>query len=131
MICVLLTFFTSLPDTYEMRSTSGSLRERLLQRVDELAYFLTHAGEDEGEVDLGKAANRYYTGATQLVVRSEDARGTIYLKSYSGALYEDNRWQSLPESSYAALKSYDWKDVDTWLDKKNPAFTQILQKQGL
>lgn len=130
VICVLLTFFTSLPDTYEMRSTSGSLRERLLQRVDELAYFLTHAGEDEGEVDLGKAANRYYTGATQLVVRSEDARGTIYLKSYSGALYEDNRWQSLPESSYAALKSYDWKDVDMWLDKKNPAFTQILQKTG-
>ena len=37
VICVLLTFFTSLPDTYEMRSTSGSLRERLLQRVDELA----------------------------------------------------------------------------------------------
>ena len=81
-------------------------------------------------MDLGKAANRYYTGATQLVVRSEDARGTIYLKSYSGALYEDNRWQSLPESSYAALKSYDWKDVDTWLDKKNPAFTQICKNRG-
>lgn len=130
VLCVLLTFFTSLPDAYELRSSSGSLRERLLQRVDELAYFLTHAGEEEGEVDLGKAANRFYTGATQLVVRSDDARGTIYLKSYSGALYEDNRWQALPESSYAALPSYNWQDVDTWLDKKNPAFTQILQKTG-
>lgn len=130
LLCVLFTFITAPPSSYELRSTSGSLRERLLQRVDELAYSLTHAGEEDGEVDLGKAANRLYTGATQLVVRSEDAKGTVYLKSYSGAIYEDNRWQTLPESSYDALASYDWNSVDTWLDKKNPAFTNILNRTG-
>ncbi len=130
VFCVFFTFLITPPDSYEIRSSSGTLRERLLQRVDEIAYTLTHADEKDGEVDLGKAANRLYTGATQLIVRSKDAKGTIYLKSYSGARYEDNRWQSLPETSYETLNAYDWGSVDTWLDKKNPAFTQILQKTG-
>ena len=54
----------------------------------------------DGGVDLSDAGPLRYTGRTVLKVEA-DLTGRIYLRGFSGAVYEGNRWAPLPDGDYA------------------------------
>lgn len=126
VVCLLAVFLATPSNTYELRGTSGTLRERIAYRLEEMAYNITHADEEVGEVDLGKAGNRMYANVTHLYVYGENLTGSLYLKDYSGAIYEENSWQSLTEETYESLKDYDWSQIDSWIYSKNSDLKEIL-----
>ena len=126
VITLLLVFFITPFGSYELRGTSGNIRERIAYRIEEMFYNLTHSDEETGEVDLGKAGNRMYANVTHLFVTGENLSGNLYLRDYSGAVYEDNSWHMLPEETYTSLKDYDWNQIDSWIYSKNSNLREIL-----
>lgn len=124
--CLLIVFVLTPLHTYELRGASGTIRERIIYRLDDILYNLTHADEKDGEVDLGKAGNRMYANITHINVSVENIKGDLYLKEYSGAIYKDNRWESLSEETYETMKDYDWSQVDSWIYNKNSELHQLL-----
>ena len=51
---------------------------------------------------LGNVDRLRYKDTTDLVVAiSGNVGGAVYLKDYTGSLYEDNQWTDLPESAYS------------------------------
>lgn len=124
LVCFLLPLiimgstFLILPEsTFSMRSDSYQIRAYLLNRLDTFFYDLTHQGEEQGEVDLGRAGDRFYSGAIHLKIETDVPR-QMYLKSYSGAVYEDNRWTQLPDSSYQRIKQSELTSSFTWFKDK-------------
>ncbi len=126
VITLLFVFFITPFDSYELRGTSGNIRERVAYRIEEMFYNLTHSNEEIGEADLGKAGNRMYANVTHLYVTGENLSGNLYLRDYSGAVYEDNSWHMLPEETYKSLKDYDWGQIDSWIYSKNSNLKEIL-----
>lgn len=117
-LTLILAFFFMMPESnFSTRAGTQRIRDMLLNKIDMFVYNITHSGEAFGEVDLGRAGNRYYSGATQLTVTSENKNDRIYLKSYSGAIYENNHWVSLADSDYASLNDSMQTDSFTWFNE--------------
>lgn len=115
---IIACFFIMPESSFSNRAATQKIRDMILNKIDMFVYNITHSGEKDGEVDLGRAGNRFYSGATQLKVTSEKTHKRMYLKSYSGALYENNHWVSLPDADYASLHDTKQKDSFTWFDKE-------------
>lgn len=114
LLCCALVVGTILlmasPTNYQRRATSSEFRSRLLQRIDDLAYQIQYGSQKKGEVDLGRAGNRFYSGAVQFRIKSSDMQGTIYLKTISEAVYENNGWKPVSKQRYEDA-DVDWEEV--------------------
>lgn len=56
----------------------------------------------DGEVDLSSAGPLRFSGRTVLKVET-DLRGRIYLRGFSGAVYDGGSWAPLPDEAYGRL----------------------------
>ena len=56
----------------------------------------------DGEVDLSNAGPLRFSGRTVLKVET-DLRGRIYLRGFSGAVYDGGSWAPLPDETYGQL----------------------------
>ena len=89
-------------------------RDTLFQTVGDLSLSLNWTGPfgrslfssagSTATVDLSAAGTQSYDGHTVLRIRT-DYTGKLYLRGYSAALYQDNRWTPLEEDAYASLLS--------------------------
>ena len=87
-------------------------RDTLFQTLGDLSLSLNWSGPFGGSlfssagstptVDLSAAGTQRYDGHTVLRIRT-DYTGKLYLRGYSAALYQDNRWTPLEEDAYDAL----------------------------
>lgn len=113
--CMLISgcFFLVPESSFSMRSSSYQIRAYLLNKVDMLFYDLTHQSTEEGEVDLARAGDLFYTGAIRLEVENKAERN-YYLKSYSGSVYKDNSWQQLPDEAYDNKYKKDYENAYRW-----------------
>lgn len=117
---ITLLFLVIIPEhSYKDSATAESMRQKLLQTVDNFFYSIAYGDIDVGEVDLGKAGDRYYTGAIQLRVDLKQPE-SLYLKTYSGSTYEygTNLWTSLDEQQYIANQQIDWERIPVWLTSR-------------
>lgn len=119
-VCISIVFgatFVMLPvEDYTVSESSNTMRQKLLHTIDELAYNLRYGSQKTGEIDLGRAGNRTYTGAIQMEVNYAPAT-RLYLKTFSGALYDGHSWTSLDAKSYRKQKAIDWTNIRTWMNQ--------------
>lgn len=54
--------------------------------------------DEQGELDLASAGNRFYIGSDQLKVEMENPQ-TLYLHGYSASEYKDNKWQNSEDNT--------------------------------
>ncbi len=90
--------------------------ESLLDRFNSLITFFSTLQFDDDELDLNLAGNRFYTGAQHLEVR-RNRREDLYLKYYSGAVYEDNSWKALKDEAYSELSASEFERSYEWIVK--------------
>lgn len=88
----------------------------LLDQVNSLITFFSTLQFDDDRLDLNLAGNRFYTGVQHLEVR-RNRREDLYLKYYSGAIYEDNSWKALEEEAYSELSESEFERSYEWIVK--------------
>ena len=75
----------------------------------------------EGKGRLGETEGLRYTGRQIIRVTSPAVEHRLYIRSWTGALYEDNQWKLLPESRYQpVVRLFDnnqgaWYNQSAWL----------------
>ena len=77
--------------------------------------------QSKGEVDLRTAQDRYYIGTEEMEVSASQVK-EYYIKTFSAALYKDQKWQLLDEEVYENTQ-ISWQDVFLWYDathRENP-----------
>ena len=120
LVCFSLIFgtlFILLPEKeYEVSSTSSHMRQKLLQTIEQFTYNLRYGSESIGEIDLGRAGNRSYTGAIQMELTYPKA-SRLYLKTYSGAIYDGHTWKSLAHKQYRQYPNIDWTTIRFWMNQ--------------
>lgn len=76
------------------------------QMMTRLQQLFTGNGEDH--IDLSEATDRFYVGSIHLSLYARPQ--TYYLRTYSGALYQDNQWTLLPAQRYDSLDT-DYRSI--------------------
>lgn len=84
--------------------------------MNSLITFFSTLQFDDDRLDLNLAGNRFYTGVQHLEVR-RNRREDLYLKYYSGAIYEDNSWKALEEEAYSELSESEFERSYEWIVK--------------
>ena len=89
----------------------------------------------EGKGRLGETDGLRYTGRQIIRVTSSAAEHRLYIRSWTGSLYEDNQWKLLPESRYRDVSPLfennqgAWYNQSAWLmeiAKQNPAIASAM-----
>lgn len=87
-----------------------------------------------GHQRLGSAASIRYTGRIIADIETASDRH-LYIRSWTGGLYEDNRWKDLKDSAYDGTEALfaknqgEWYDQGAWLMEvaaRNPSISQKL-----
>lgn len=127
---------------YEQPRLFSSLQEKIVSFIDPYDPIF-HAGNGysglmkgtEGRFPLGNQDGIRYTGRVIASIESADVSHRLYLRNWVGGLYENNRWNDLPDRDYqpsASLFSQnqgEWYDQGAWLMEvlsRNPALAEKL-----
>lgn len=89
-----------------------TLQQEMFDRFNDWLQKISNIQFNENEVNLNHAQDRIYIDAKHLEVET-DSIESMYLKYYSGDVYESNTWTSLNEAEYESMdaaldKSFKW-----------------------
>lgn len=132
----------ALPESrYEQPAIFSRMQEKIIGWTDPYDPIF-HAGNAytgmmkgaAGHQRLGSSASIRYTGR---VIADIEATSTthLYIRSWTGGLYEDSRWKDFPDSTYDGTEALfaknqgEWYDQGAWLMEvaaRNPLISQKL-----
>lgn len=132
----------ALPESrYEQPAIFSRMQEKIIGWTDPYDPIF-HAGNaytgmmkgTAGHQRLGSSASIRYTGR---VIADIEATSTthLYIRSWTGGLYEDSRWKDFPDSTYDGTEALfaknqgEWYDQGAWLMEvaaRNPLISQKL-----
>lgn len=132
----------ALPESrYEQPMIFSRMQEKIIGWTDPYDPIF-HAGNAytgmmkgaAGHQRLGSSASIRYTGR---VIADIEATSTthLYIRSWTGGLYEDSRWKDFPDSTYDGTEALfaknqgEWYDQGAWLMEvaaRNPLISQKL-----
>lgn len=99
---------------YNINSAKEETFEAIAKFFQKFSYF---QHQDEG-FDLNNANNRVYANVKHLTIQREIPK-SLYLKTFSAAVYEENQWKILPEANYSFKyqgEKIDYRLVSTPLE---------------
>lgn len=132
----------ALPESrYEQPAIFSRMQEKIIGWTDPYDPIF-HAGNAytgmmkgaAGHQRLGSSASIRYTGR---VIADIEATSTthLYIRSWTGGLYEDSRWKDFPDSTYDGTEALFAKNQGEWYDQgawfmevaaRNPLISQKL-----
>lgn len=141
----------ALPESrYEQPAIFSRMQEKIIGWTDPYDPIF-HAGNAytgmmkgaAGHQRLGSSASIRYTGRVIADIEAASDKH-LYIRSWTGGLYEDSRWKDFPDSTYDGTEALfsknqgEWYDQGAWLMEvaaRNPSISQKLlnytQESGL
>ncbi len=127
---------------YEQPNVLATAQEKILAATDPYDPIF-HAGNGytgimkgaAGRQTLGRTNGVRYTGRIIADIETAPISSPLYLRSWSGGVYEGNQWKDLPDSAYEdtgnlfAKNQGEWYDQGAWLMEviaRNPRISQLL-----
>ena len=132
----------ALPESrYEQPAIFSRMQEKIIGWTDPYDPIF-HAGNAytgmmkgaAGHQRLGSSASIRYTGRVIADIEAASAKH-LYIRSWTGGLYEDSRWKDFPDSTYDGTEALfaknqgEWYDQGAWLMEvaaRNPSISQKL-----
>lgn len=132
----------ALPESrYEQPAIFSRMQEKIIAWTDPYDPIF-HAGNAytgmmkgaAGHQRLGSSASIRYTGRIIADIEAETDKH-LYIRSWTGGLYEDSRWKDFPDSTYDGTEALfaknqgEWYDQGAWLMEvaaRNPSISQKL-----
>ena len=132
----------ALPESrYEQPAIFSRMQEKIIGWIDPYDPIF-HAGNAytgmmkgaAGHQRLGSSASIRYTGRVIADIEAETDKH-LYIRSWTGGLYEDSRWKDFPDSTYDGTEALfaknqgEWYDQGAWLMEvaaRNPLISQKL-----
>ena len=132
----------ALPESrYEQPAIFSRMQEKIIGWTDPYDPIF-HAGNAytgmmkgaAGHQRLGSSASIRYTGRVIADIEAETDKH-LYIRSWTGGLYEDSRWKDFPDSTYDGTEALfaknqgEWYDQGAWLMEvaaRNPSISQKL-----
>lgn len=132
----------ALPESrYEQPAIFSRMQEKIIGWTDPYDPIF-HAGNAytgmmkgaAGHQRLGSSASIRYTGRVIADIEATSAKH-LYIRSWTGGLYEDSRWKDFPDSTYDGTEALfaknqgEWYDQGAWLMEvaaRNPSISQKL-----
>lgn len=132
----------ALPESrYEQPAIFSRMQEKIIGWTDPYDPIF-HAGNaytgmmkgTAGHQRLGSSASIRYTGRVIADIEAETDKH-LYIRSWTGGLYEDSRWKDFPDSTYDGAEALfaknqgEWYDQGAWLMEvaaRNPSISQKL-----
>ena len=132
----------ALPESrYEQPAIFSHMQEKIIGWTDPYDPIF-HAGNAytgmmkgaAGHQRLGSSASIRYTGRVIADIEAASNKH-LYIRSWTGGLYEDSRWKDFPDSTYDGTEALfsknqgEWYDQDAWLMEvaaRNPSISQKL-----
>lgn len=132
----------ALPESrYEQPAIFSRMQEKIIGWIDPYDPIF-HAGNAytgmmkgaAGHQRLGSSASIRYTGRVIADIETASAKH-LYIRSWTGGLYEDSRWKDFPDSTYDGTEALfaknqgEWYDQGAWLMEvaaRNPSISQKL-----
>lgn len=126
---------------YEQPAIFSHMQEKIIGWTDPYDPIF-HAGNAytgmmkgaAGHQRLGSSASIRYTGRVIADIEAASDKH-LYIRSWTGGLYEDNRWKDFPDSTYDGTEALftknqgEWYDQGAWLMEvaaRNPSISQKL-----
>ena len=126
---------------YEQPAIFSRMQEKIIGWTDPYDPIF-HAGNAytglmkgaAGHQRLGSSASIRYTGRVIADIEAASDKH-LYIRSWSGGLYEDSRWKDFPDSTYDEAEALfsknqgEWYDQGAWLMEvaaRNPSISQKL-----
>lgn len=126
---------------YEQPAIFSRMQEKIIGWTDPYDPIF-HAGNAytglmkgaAGHQRLGSSAGIRYTGRVIADIEAASDKH-LYIRSWSGGLYEDSRWKDFPDSTYDEAEALfsknqgEWYDQGAWLMEvaaRNPSISQKL-----
>lgn len=127
---------------YDQPALLGRMQEKIVSFVDPYDPIF-HAGSGyagimkgaAGRQKLGSTSGVRYTGRILADMETADVSHRLYLRSWSGSVYENNQWKDLPDKDYASVRELfeknqgEWYDQGAWLMEviaRSPRLSQML-----
>lgn len=132
----------ALPESrYEQPAIFSRMQEKIIGWTDPYDPIF-HAGNAytgmmkgaAGHQRLGSSASIRYTGRVIADIEAASDKH-LYIRSWTGGLYEDSRWKDFPDSTYDGTEALfaknqgEWYDQGAWLMEvaaRNPSISQKL-----
>lgn len=132
----------ALPESrYEQPAIFSRMQEKIIGWTDPYDPIF-HAGNAytgmmkgaAGHQRLGSSASIRYTGRVIADIEATSDKH-LYIRSWTGGLYEDSRWKDFPDSTYDGTEALfaknqgEWYDQGAWLMEvaaRNPSISQKL-----
>ena len=132
----------ALPESrYEQPAIFSHMQEKIIGWTDPYDPIF-HAGNAytgmmkgaAGHQRLGSSASIRYTGRVIADIEAASDKH-LYIRSWTGGLYEDSRWKDFPDSTYDGTEALfaknqgEWYDQGAWLMEvaaRNPSISQKL-----
>lgn len=132
----------ALPESrYEQPAIFSRIQEKIIGWTDPYDPIF-HAGNAytgmmkgaAGHQRLGSSASIRYTGRVIADIEAASDKH-LYIRSWTGGLYEDSRWKDFPDSTYDGTEALfaknqgEWYDQGAWLMEvaaRNPSISQKL-----
>ena len=132
----------ALPENrYEQPAIFSRMQEKIIGWIDPYDPIF-HAGNaytgmmkgTAGHQRLGSSASIRYTGRVIADIEATSDKH-LYIRSWTGGLYEDSRWKDFPDNTYDGTEALfaknqgEWYDQGAWLMEvaaRNPSISQKL-----
>lgn len=111
VLCMNFVLFNFSEYKFKENYSPNGIQNTIIDKVNQVIRYFSSIQYQNSDVDLNLATNRYYADILHLKVQRKNA-DSLYLKTYAGAIYEDNKWKILPIETYEKkpklFEKLDW-----------------------
>ncbi|MGN1343992.1 MAG: transglutaminase domain-containing protein [Traorella sp.] len=115
--CIFLNTITS-GKVEKIYSISNDTQD-IIDKINDYFKNLSSFQSNSTHVNLKNAKNRYFTSAVHIEVTREK-KEALYLKYYSGAIYQNSSWNPLDKEIYERISENELINSFTWI--RNPLY---------